>query len=243
MTGDQDDRYSEEEVGLILRRAADAQPGRTLTLAELEAVATEAGLSATLVRRAATDLRARPEPSVAPPDGAFGPTMLVQERRVEGQLDASAWEELVAQIRRQLKVEGGVEHLGRELVWSSNVGRSGRDIRVQVTPRRGQTAIRVQERTARLAKQLFIGLMVGSLPIAVPLLVVICAEALGAPALIPVALALWIYGCYRLARAIYLTKLAARSFDLAALATSLADASDDLAALPPGKRGHSPDEP
>jgi len=29
--------------------------------------------------------------------------------------------------------------LGRELVWNSNLGRLGRDIRVQVTPRRGQT--------------------------------------------------------------------------------------------------------
>jgi hypothetical protein len=242
VTSDADDRYSEEEVGLILRRAADAQPGRTLTLAELEAVATEAGLSAAMVRRAATDLRSRPEPTVAPPDGAFGPTMLVQERRVDGQLDASAWEELVAQIRRQLKVDGGVEHLGRELVWSSN-GRSGRDIRVQVTPRRGQTAIRVQERTGRLAKQLFIGLMVGPLPLAIPMLVLICAEALGAPELIPIVLALWIYACYRFARTIYRTKLAARNFDLDALATGLADASDDLAALPPGKRGRSSDEP
>lgn len=232
MTRDSDERYGEEEVGLILRRAADAQPGRSLTLAEIEAAATEAGLDAALVRRAATELRVRPEPT--PPDGAFGPTMLVQERRVDGRLDASAWEDLVAQIRRQLKVEGSVEHLGKELVWSSHRS-SGRDVRVQVTPRRGQTAIRVHERTGRLALKLYLGLMVGLLPPGLLLSALICAEGLGVPALIPVLLAAWVYGCYRLARTIYRTRLAARTYELDMLATSLADASADLAATPPGK--------
>ena len=37
-----DDRFSEREIGLILQRASDAQPGRSLSLTELEAVASEA---------------------------------------------------------------------------------------------------------------------------------------------------------------------------------------------------------
>lgn len=235
VTRDKEDRYSEEEVGQILRRIADAQPGRSLTLAELEAVATEAGLDAALVRRAASDVRVRPEPVAGPPVGAFGPTMLTQERRVEGRLDASAWEELVAQIRRHLKIEGGVEHLGKELVWSSNPRVSGRDVRVQVTPRRGQTTIRVHERTDKLALRLYGGIMIGLLFPGFLISMLICAEALGAAALAPVLLGLWIFGCYRLARAIYRTKLASRSYELDALAAVLADASTDIAALPPGK--------
>lgn len=230
MTSDTDDRYSEEEVGIILKRVADAQPGRSLSLAELEAVATEAGLSAALVRRAAIDLRERPAPVVAPPEGAFGPMLLTQERRVEGRLDASAWEDLVAQIRRQLKVAGGVEHLGKELVWSSHRSRFGRDVRIQVTPRRGQTAIRVHERTSGLALWIYASLMLGALPLGVLLSVGVAAEVLGAPGLIPVFLALWVYACFRLARTIYRTRLATRTYELDALATSLADASAD--ALP-----------
>ncbi len=239
MTSDTEDRYSEEEVGLILRRAGDAQPGRSLSLAEIEAVATEAGLDAALVRRAATDLRARPEPMVAPPpESAFGPTLLTQERRVEGRLDASAWEELVAQIRRQLKIEGSVEHLGKELVWSSHRrNSSGRDIHVQVTPRRGHTSIRVHERTGRLSLRLFLFFMVGLLPPGLLVSVIICAEILGAPELIPFMLALWVFGGYRVARSIYRNKLAARTYELGALASSLADTSADLVAAPPGKSG------
>lgn len=241
MTSETDDRYSEEEIGLILRRAADTQPGRSLTLAEIEAVATEAGLDVAQVRRAATELRVRPTVASGPSTGLFGPTMLTQERRVEGRIDASAWGELVAQIRCHLKIESSVEHLGKELVWSSDRRGSGRDVRVQVTPRRGHTVIRVHERTGHLALRLYLGLVGGLLLPGTFMITLVCMEMLQTTVLIPVLLVVWVYGWYRLAQTIYRAKLAIREYELDALATSLADTSADIAehrgaaALTPGK--------
>lgn len=235
-----DDRFSEREIGLILQRASDAQPGRSLSLTELEAVASEAGLDVALVRRAATELRTHPDPAAAPLPGVFGPTTLAHERRVDGQLGAPAWEDIVGQIRRHLQIDGNVEHFGRDLVWGSQRrGIFARDVRVQLLPRRGQTSIRVHERTGGLALRLYLGIVAGLAPLGLLLAIGLAAEALGVPALIPVFLALWLYASFRLARAVYGSKLATRDSELKRLAADLADTSADLIALPSAR---TPDE-
>lgn len=240
---DKSERYTEEEIALILRRAAEAQSGRSLTLTELEGVAVEAGIDAALVRRAATELRTQPAPApAAAGEGLFSPTTLTFERRVAGQVDASAWEELVGEIRRHLKLDGSVEQFGKELVWSSQSrGERRRQIRVNVASRRGQTSIRIVERTGQLSLGLHLGLILSLLPVGMAWILPICIEALGAPILIPFLLAAWVWGSYRLARTIYRGRLAERRQELEALAERLVDASSDLAALPPGP--NKPEQP
>jgi hypothetical protein len=234
---DEPERFNEEEVGLILRRAAEVQVGRSMTLAELESVAAEAGIDAALVRRAATEVRSRQDPPTVSGGGVFGPTLLVYERRIDGNVDPSAWEDLVAEIRRRMKMKGSIEQVGKELVWSSNPrpGSGKRDIRVVVTSRRGYTLVRVEERTGGLAGGLYGGLMGGLLPFGLAWILPICIAALQTPVLIPLLIPVWVLASYWLARTIYRTALESRQRELQALADGLTESCAEVAALPPAR--------
>lgn len=230
-----DERYSEDEVALILHRAAEIQPGRSMSLAELEAVADEAGIEPALVRRAADEVRlAKRQPS-APPAvvGVFGPTQLVYERRVDGTVDSSMWDDIVAEIRRQLPLSGSLESVGRELIWSSQaVDESGRKIRVIVTPRAGKTLVRVEESTGPLAGGLYGGIMGGAGLGGLGWIIPVSIAALGMPILIPVLFVAWIYATYLLARTIFRTVIAGRRAQLERLADGVAEIAGELTEAP-----------
>ena len=81
---DEPERYSDEEVGLILRRAAEIQAGRSMTLAELEVAASEADIDGALVRRAAGEVRTRKSEDQLELHGVFGQSQLAYERTVAG---------------------------------------------------------------------------------------------------------------------------------------------------------------
>jgi hypothetical protein len=222
------ERFDDEEVGLILRRAAEVQAGRSMTLAELEGAAAEAGIDAALVRRAAAELRTKHDtPPVAGP-GPFGPTALVYERRLPGNIGPEAWEDIHSEIRRRLKIDGMIETIGKELVWSSvRRGGPGRDIRVVVSTRRGRTIVRVEERTGGLAGGIFGGIMGGLTPAGIGWIVPVCIAAVGMPVLIPLLLVAWVAGSYWLARTIYRTVLAPRQRELEQLADGIAETVAD----------------
>jgi hypothetical protein len=228
---DEPERYSEEEVGLILRRAAEIQAGRSLTLPELEAAASEAGIDGALVRRAAVEVRTRRSTDELQLHGVFGQTQLVYERTVAGLVGPGDWDELVAEIRRQLGGHGIVESLGKELVWRSQKlsGEAGRDIRVSVFARRTHTVIRVEERTGALAGGLYGGIMGGGFGVGVAWIVPVLIAAVGVPQLIPVLLALWVGALWYLARSIQRSVLRSRHEQLTALADGLEDVCRDLA--------------
>jgi len=228
-----DERFTEEEVGLILSRAAAAQAGRSMTLAELESAATEAGIDGALVRRAATEVRLQPDTPPARNPGIFGPTLLVYERRIEGRVDARAWEDLVSEIKRRTKAEGGVEQLGKELVWAARRRNgTGRELQVVVTPRRTHTLIRVEERTGGLAGGIYGGIMGGLLPVGLAWVIPVCIAALGVPVLIPFVIALWVYATYLFSRTIYRGALAPRQMELESLANGVAETCREFATLP-----------
>ncbi len=232
---DEPDRFDEEEVGLILRRAAEVQAGRSMTLPELEGVAAEVGIDAALVRRAAAELRTRVDTPAVSGGGVFGPTLLVYERRVPGRVDASAWEDVVSEIRRRSKIDGSVEQLGKELVWTSRPRNgSGRDVRVVVTPRRDRTLVRVEERTGGLSGGIYGGIMGGLFPAGLGWILPVCIAALEAPILIPLLIVAWVAGSYWLSRTIYRTVLEPRQRELEALADGIAETIGELAALPAG---------
>lgn len=228
-----EERYDEDEVGLILRRAAELQPGSSMSLAELEAVADEAGIERALVRRAAAEIRRAEPPSPAPVHaGPFGPTRLVFERTVPGTVDPSSCREIVAEIRRHVAGSGQTEQVGDELIWSSRSNAHPRNIRVIVTPRRGKTLVRVEENAGGLAGGLYGGIMGGAGGAGLGWVVPVCIAVLHMPVLIPVLFAAWVYATYLLARTIHRSVLGDRARQLEALADGVAELTTELAKTP-----------
>ena len=84
-------KFNDEEVALIIKRAAELQqteqiaqdPANAMSLAEVEAIAREAGIDPALVRRAANTLDQRTE-TPRPSSWVGAPTRLVFERVVDG---------------------------------------------------------------------------------------------------------------------------------------------------------------
>ena len=154
--------YNEQEVSLILRRAAEMQadqPGAAGTsLADLEDIALEAGLDPALVRRAASDLTTA-SPIVAPSRFLGAARRLHVERVIDGELSEDDLEALVGEVRRSFGEPGIVSTLGRTVTWSPTPSQSARQLFVTVFTRGGQTTIRAEENLNLLAGGLFGGLM------------------------------------------------------------------------------------
>ena len=158
--------YSEDEVALILGRAAELQkqrplPGdpRSMSLKEIEQAAAEAGLSAALVRRAATEI-ARPAPPEAESNaGLGGPTRLIVERVIEGEFPAEDFDQLLEVIRFSNTGPGQVASVGRSLTWTGLLG-AGQSaaLTVTISVRHGQTRVRVHANFANLAGAIFGGI-------------------------------------------------------------------------------------
>jgi hypothetical protein len=165
--------FNEEEVALIIKRAAELQQteqvdqvsSSAMTLAEVEQIAKEAGIDPQLIRRAAQGLD-RPAETNRPSAWLGAPTRLVFERVVDGEISPDDYEQLVNELRRTFGDNGMPSVLGRTLAWTSTpvAGRRharGREIDASVITRGGVTTIRVEEELRNLATPLFIGLCVG----------------------------------------------------------------------------------
>lgn len=229
-------RYSEHEASLILKRAGELAvnqgDSRQMSLAELEAAADEAGIDTALVRRAAAELSR--QPAAAPPDNLFlgGPTSLVFEAFIDGEVEPAAHEHFVNLVRRRTGEQGSHDVIGRTLTWASGPrlgNQVARNMMVTITPSGGVTSIRVEERLGQLAGGLFGGILggVGGGGIGLWLGPLIVA---GYPALIPVAMAAWLGGVYALVRRIYRGKTKARADDLRELLKSLVSLAEDCVA-------------
>jgi len=223
----QRERFSEQEVGLILQRAAELQGGHGTSLEELENAAVEAGIDRALVRRAAQEVRNVTPAPLAPSGertGIFGPLELVQERALTERVDGRA---AIGEIRRQLGIKGKAELEGRDLVWSANGELGARRLRVSVTGRRDRTMVRVDEATTPLAIALYTSIMPSTFVVGVAWIVPVCLAALGQPLLIAVLLPLWVIACFTLCRFIYGEALKGRRSQLARLAAGIEDALHD----------------
>ena len=165
-------RFNEEEVALIIKRAAELQqteqtekdPGNALSLTDVEQIAREAGIDPKLIRQAALGLD-QPSTTIRPNPWVGAPTRIVFERVVDGEIPIEEFEPLIADVRRTFGDNGVPSVLGRSLAWSSSMrGRrraQGRQIDVSVVPRGGVTTIRVEEELRNLAGGLFGGLVGG----------------------------------------------------------------------------------
>jgi hypothetical protein len=210
-----DRKFSEEEVALIIKRAAELQqtqqieqePSNALTLSEVEQIAREAGIDPKLIRQAAHGLERPPEIS-RPSPWLGAPTRLVFERVIDGEIPVDDFEPIINEIRRTFGDNGVPSVLGRTLAWSSSYqgGRrrnNGRMVSVSVVSRSGATTVRVEEEMRNVAGALFGGLVGGGGGGTTGISIGI---GMGAFHSAPLAAAIWVTvasGFYTLARTIY----------------------------------------
>ena len=139
------ERFTEQQLGEILRRAAERQEGLTtepdgrFSLAEIQQIASEVGIASAHVAAAAVEVTDRSPP---PPPSAFGaPTSFRFERWLDGEIPRSAIGELFDIARREVGLPGQVSEPLDTVEWRarSNLGASV----VTVATRSGRTKISV----------------------------------------------------------------------------------------------------
>ncbi len=226
-------RYSDNEVQDIVRRAAEEQAAfpteNGMSIRTVQQIAADVGIPPERVERAARNLERREPP---PPPAASGTaevwlgssTVIALERVVEGEVDASVYEEIVDEVQARLATVGQVGTLGRSLTWSTaHSGQGvGRAIQVRVTARAGRTSIHVQERTGELAGGLFGGIIGGGGGGGIGAIMGIGLGALGAGPWIAAVAAGWVGGMYALARGIFSSVSQRRRTELQGLIDRLA---------------------
>lgn len=137
--------YTEEELALILKRAAELQEGGAqpsnarYTLAEIQEIAAGAGIAASDVAAVAAGLRDNRERSAHPLLGA--PWRFRCDEMIDGEVSDDVVGELIDLARRELGVQGRVTEALGTVEWN------GRDAfgstHVTVTRRAGRTMIGV----------------------------------------------------------------------------------------------------
>ena len=212
-TGDR--KFNDEEVALIIKRAAELQqtqqieqePSNALTLAEVEQIAREAGIDPKLIRQAAHGLE-RPAETTRPSAWVGAPTRIVFERVIDGEIPVDDYEPIINEVRRTFGDNGVPSVLGRTLAWSSSYqgGRrrnNGRMVNVSVVSRSGATTVRVEEELRNVAGALFGGLVGGGGGGTTGISIGI---GMGAFHSAPLAAAIWVTvaaGFYTLARTLF----------------------------------------
>jgi|SRR5688572_13560201 len=226
-------KFNDEEVALIIKRAAELQqteqvaeePASTMSLAEVEQIASEAGIDSRLIRRAAQSLDVHQEVN-RPSAFAGAPTRLVFERVVDGEVEVEDFEILIAEIRRAMGENGLPSVIGKTLAWSSDPrgGRRrnvGRHADISVVSRGGITTIRAEEELRNLAGGLFGGIVGGGGGGTAGISVGIGMEVFQS---LPVGLGIWaaaIVGSYALARSLFGRTAAKRERELRELVDKL----------------------
>src|ERR1044071_1053420 len=106
------ERYTEQQLAEILRRAAERQEGLEsesdgrFSLAEIQQIASEVGIAPAHVHAAAAELQQVPP---LPSSGALGaPTAFRFERWIDGEVPTSAISELFDIARREVGLQGQV---------------------------------------------------------------------------------------------------------------------------------------
>lgn len=159
-------RYSEQEVNKILRLATtDTHDADGMTLDEIVAVATEAGLDANRIRAAAERLDLQhPYSGKRWLLGCEPYTEVVQS--VPGELHENNWDEVVAELRSAFRgPTGSTSRLGKTSEWYG--GGELTAIQVALTPEGNST--RVKARLTAWAVPLFSYGLIGFLTVAASL--------------------------------------------------------------------------
>ena len=141
-------RYTEDEAAEIFRVAAELEerapralaPAEGLTIAELQAIGREAGLSPELVARAA-------KRAAEPPARAFRflglPIGVSRTVEVDEPLADGDWEELVSELRETFEAKGVVRYDGPFRQWSNG------NLHVLVEPTPAGHRLRIRTRNGK----------------------------------------------------------------------------------------------
>lgn len=129
-----------------------------------------------------------------------GPSTLVHEIEIDGEVPEPAHEEMVEALRERFGMVGQTTRVGRTLAWTTLGAPTQRFVEISVSARKGRTLIRARERLSNQAGGLFGGVVggagLGGLGLIVPV-----AVALGARAVVPFIAAVWVLGIYAAVRA------------------------------------------
>ncbi|MDE0649548.1 MAG: hypothetical protein OXI12_04295, partial [Gammaproteobacteria bacterium] len=155
--GDLPRRYSDTEVGRLLKYATELQQsdeagrpggheGGGMTLATVQEVAAEAGIEPRYIQLAAARIDG-PEPTGLK-DSLVGTPLLVRaERIIPGELREEDYEQIVTEIQMATDVPGNASMVGRTLTWRSETSDyQTRSLQVIVASRDGETRIQAEER-------------------------------------------------------------------------------------------------
>jgi len=145
-------RFTDKEVAIILRRAADLEKrtsstalssGRGLTLSDLKEIAAEAGIDPELVSRAVTEVQGPRGIRTGSLLGGPGPVQR-EIRATPGELSREDLAELVRVVDEEVRDQGTVQEALGHVRWTSQ----GRFLSTQVSlePGNGETLLRVEER-------------------------------------------------------------------------------------------------
>jgi hypothetical protein len=139
------ERYTEQQLVEILRRAAERQEGLTtepdgrFSLSEIQQIASEVGIAPAHVAAAAVEVtHASPTP---PPSALGAPTSFRFERWLDGEIPRSAIGELFDIARREVGLQGQVSEALDTVEWRAR-GQLGASV-VSVAVRSGRTQISV----------------------------------------------------------------------------------------------------
>ena len=231
-------RFSGDEVQEIVKRASEIEAtsptaSGAMTIGGVEALAAEVGIAPETVRAAAQAVPARAA-AVTPARHSRvigGPTKILFERVVDGELPETEYSALVEEIRRVVGQVGMVSQLGRSFSWSTARGlASRRDLEVAVSVRGGRTRIAVQENLGQLAGAVFGGIGGGMGGGGMGPIMGIVMGALHAPALLPVIVPLWLATTFVVARTVFSRTSRGRERELELLADRLAAIVRDVVA-------------
>jgi hypothetical protein len=231
-------RYSEGEVREIVKRASEMEAsnptvGGALTIGGVEELAAEVGIAPEVVRSAAQSVAQR-----APAAGAIsspranwligGPTRILYERVVEGEVPEADFPLLVEEIRRVMQNVGQVSQLGPSFTWTGTRGpRTQSAMEIAVTVRGGSTRIIVQENLTNLIGAIFGGIGGGMGGGGMGVVGAI-AGSMGIPILMPVLMPLWLATTFAVARTAYHYSSRSRAQQLELMADRLAALAKEL---------------
>lgn len=146
-----DRRFTDREIGLILRRAVELEEGsapkavsnaRGLTLDELKAIAREAGIDPGMVGRAVAELEGR---RGLEPFSVLGPSTVKREvRTVPTEMPRESVGQLMRVVDQEVEAQGTVAEALGGVRWTSNT--RFLSTQVSVEPSGDDTLLRVEER-------------------------------------------------------------------------------------------------
>lgn len=141
-------RFTDKEVALVLRRASEMDEveggggSAGLTLAELEQIAGEVGISASQIQRAVSELDRKPSVAFL----GSSPRTHQAVRGVAGELDEETTARLIQHVEGSSDQVGVVTQALGGTQWTAHD--RFRTTQVSVTPAKGETRVRVVERAS-----------------------------------------------------------------------------------------------